>query len=241
MKKLVFSLLLSSAIFTTTPLFAMDKEQNDISNKCGVCKKSLPHTFIIDQEKETHLPPNDILAEIVLHLPLEDVVLNVSQVSKTLYNLCQHSFSWHKWIKENHMTIPEGLCAKHYVMDQLSPLNLFSNPRMVYKITIPKLLSFMKEEMSPIYNTCLKGTFKVGSKNFQIIQTSRDKNLLNKVSKFLPEGSRLPFAWRIASPDYYGTINAYFYASISYKENDENKELGYSIKEIAETKTLEKS
>ena len=140
MKKQVFSLMVSAAIFTTNPLFAMESNLDEASSKitvsqnqkgagaasheCGSCNPELLFTNI-DPIKGKGVFHIDRVDELLEWFTTKDILI-LSETSKAMYNYFQYYKIWWKIAKEHYIQDTFQVCPKEQAKaNHISYLNLF--------------------------------------------------------------------------------------------------------------------
>lgn len=188
MKNQIFSLLLSAAIFTTSPLFAMEtdlsKENIRPHIPCPSCNPGFKYEKfdILTGTGGFCVLPQEEIKDFITTLPLEDV-LAISKTSKTMYNLCDFQLIL-KGIAEKHgCNINPSLCIKVQIqLNYHKYLKLFSSEKTVYcNVPTSQLKYFMRETSTSNWNPStfrkekLKNNtycFSIGDKQFEIATAS---------------------------------------------------------------------
>lgn len=190
MKKQILSLMLSAAIFTTSPLFAMDPQPEDkgksITHLCPVCKPALRFADVKDNKSKGHLAilPNDINIQILENLSPKDLLV-CSWSSKGMYNFCQNPLFWDRFVKEYTFAVNTKLDRIPQFARFPSHLKLFSafEDETRYSITREQCQHFMATPCEPTWwvedaVTGLEGTasyqFSIGEDQYEMFVTRPD-------------------------------------------------------------------
>lgn len=219
MKKQIVTLMLSAAIFTTNPLFAMDSEEKSEEkgrmHKCPSCDSKLEFQKINESESKGALfvLPNDVLVKTLSFLPLKDVVHDVSLVSKAMYNLCQTPFIWENIAQREKIWIPKGLCAKNVFMSEaaepifmkkLDGLRLSGDLDKTLLLSIPRLKSFMQTEAPKrgfgVDDKQRKFTSTLGKRQFLLTEYSSLKAIPGLLEKILQNANITHISFSYVEP-----------------------------------------
>ena len=160
MKTQIFSLMLSAAIFTTNPLFGMEKEDNPENKGIIRCFTKINE---IEGKGDFYNLENEMTIGIISDYLVPDNIsirsatlphmLKLSLTSKTMYNLLQSNELWNAIVKTHNILINNynKLFIKDQVLEHLDRLyynNLFKDKTKSYVVKISELQNIKK------LNTC---------------------------------------------------------------------------------------
>lgn len=209
MEQELLSLILAAVIFTTSPLFAMDKElPEDKAHVCPLCKPEQQFKIAdnVEEKGNFHRVPQEITISISENLYCFENLVSFSATSKAMYNLCYKPSLW-KSIAQNYLllALDPNLCIK---VQFLSFLSLFSKEDKEYKVSKEQFEKFretpcettwwvMLEEIYPIKTYC----FSIGKNQFELLVRDLEVALRNfkgnqttfyptKIEIYLSPGSR---------------------------------------------------
>lgn len=218
MKRQIFSLILSAAIFTTSPLFAMEKDpelqkSSGIPHRCSTCTQMVKFN-VTDIEKGTGKGVFSALLDenvvsVISELPRDDVY-SVSFTSKAMYNLCQHTFVWCSLAnkeKENFI-FPSIRCIKNcFQTASLNYFNLFKDETPEVQVPISWLLSRKdtgisygqfsspQDLCSSAYHIFYLSCFDIGKQSF-VLFSPREKDL--SILESVDGKDLITFSWKSA-------------------------------------------
>lgn len=150
--------MLSAAIFTTNPLSAMEKEENNkqfATHTCGACAEfNIPSSYEDNKNYQQH---TQAFASFIDHgssFLSSPEILHLSETSKTMYNLCQQWFLWYPLLENERekspLPLPSTLtfrCAKEgFKTLRLQSLNIFSNEDETYSLKASWLKSSLQNK-----------------------------------------------------------------------------------------------
>jgi hypothetical protein len=135
MKKQILGLMLSAAIFTTNPLFAMEAVEQDTEETgpvrtCALCTPRIMENETKDEDKgDLHKAfTNDILIYLIAADP--QTIFTFATLSKTSYNLCQDDLVWTSLAEKEFIHINPLNCAREQV---LKYWNIFKTQKIKIK------------------------------------------------------------------------------------------------------------
>lgn len=211
MKKQVFSLVLSVAFLTASPLFGMKRGLDD-----GDEKKTIS-TFQKVQMKEEEgismssvFVPGDIIQCIVLNLPIEDM-FRFSLTSTVMYALCENPL--HSYLENNECIVDNPTVSLDLAINEY--FSLFKDKAKTYTVTIPQLRAFLKGEVyqddrphgykkaygpntgNPeidwiVYKKPKSFSFSIGGRKFQIF----NRNFSEDKLEILRPDAYVTFVWK---------------------------------------------
>lgn len=239
MKKQMFSLMLSTAIFTTTPLLAMDDDTNNGSFR---------------------VLPQDATIRIIEELPVNGV-LTFSVTSKAMYALCETPLIWKNISARNGIKLdPE---SEEKEKDQiLNHFTIFHDITKPQKVKIFQLISWKNELYSDsLYQASYR--FVIGKRQLQLINSQSGPDKL----ELLDPNAFATFSWVVPTnfpdglchvPNHWGAyvqvctdqektkdlkFNSPEYAKIAHEGVISGTSMGnyFKITEIKENKESEKN
>lgn len=138
----MFSLMLSTAIFTTTPLLAMDDDTNKGSFR---------------------VLPQDVSIRIIEELPVNGV-LAVSVTSKAMYALCETPLIWRNIAARNGIKLEPESKEKDQILNHFTLFHDITKPQ---KVKIFQLISW-KSELYPDSIHQASYRFVIGKRQLQL-------------------------------------------------------------------------
>jgi hypothetical protein len=141
MKKQIFSLVLSAAILTTSPLFGMKRILADEGKTSSTLRK-------LKTEEDQGLPissvllPKDVIQYIVSKLPIK-AMFRFSLTSKPMYALCEDPI--HSYLEKNECIVDNPKLSLDFAINEY--FSLFKDKTKTYTVTIPQLRAFLKGEI----------------------------------------------------------------------------------------------
>lgn len=210
MKRQIFSLILSAAIFTTSPLFAMEPPEH----KCPTCAtkaKAKVKYLLTDKQKAQgkgnfNVLSDDSVVSVISELPLKNVY-SASLTSRAMYNLCQRPFVWASLAnkeKENFIFPPIRCIKNCFQTASLNYFNLFKDKTPEVQVPASWLLSRKDtglshggfssphELFSSAYHVFYLSCFEIGKNSF-VLFSPRAKDL--SILKGVDDKSLITFSW----------------------------------------------
>lgn len=191
MKKQLFTLMLSTAIFTTNPLFAMDQPEQDPFEGRGIILNLPPEIFLnvfeeFSDEDTLNARPGLVCASKDMKSVFEDLwpwsflrEKICTPFIHNIYTLVMPGQSEKTWVK------------KQNIKDYLRLFTIEENKNNSYNVTIGQLVSFHKESYPDSVHQN-SWSFKIGNRSFQLFKYGA--NVAQDYLETLDQNITLPFS-----------------------------------------------
>ncbi len=237
MKKQILSLMFTAAIFTTTPLLAMDERDDAPKGSFRVLS-------------------DDVTLEVIGNLPTRDV-LALGTTSKAMKDLCETSSVWTNIAKRDSIALISEESPKDQVVGFF---RLFRDPTSPQRVSISQLISWKRTPFpepisSASYRSSASYHVTIGGRRFQMINTQSGPDRL----ELLAPSACATFVWtqdegrwnaparvccdldktkgvEFGTPEYAQVCDEAFVANVAPVINNQ-----FTVREIKEATAVEKN